>query len=122
MINKLIPFVMCFEKNSASCLLGILHARVSDAALTTPTALNLLTPSVVRSAASLIRTGKRIQLDRELAHGQQLGFAYRKQFEQKVIDHGVKTKTAAFDDELNFNTQGSSQWDGLKHVSTASSG
>lgn len=32
-----------------------------------------------------------------------------------MIDHAESSKIAAFDDEVAMNTQGSSQWDGLKH-------
>lgn len=85
--------------------------------MTSHSALNLLTPSVVRTAVSEIRTGERIQLDRELEHGQGLGFPGRRPFEQKVIDHSKTSRIHGYDDEVSFNTQGSSQWDGLKHVS-----
>lgn len=74
-------------------------------------ALNLLTPAVVASAAAEIKTGISVSLDWPLNRPAQPSFG-REAFKQTVIGWGGKT---VYDDKLEFNTQGSSQWDGFKH-------
>ncbi|KAF9880179.1 hypothetical protein CkaCkLH20_02133 [Colletotrichum karsti] len=78
--------------------------------------LNLLTPRVVREASSEIQTGRRVQLDWPLDSLQSPGFC-RKKMEHKVLDstENPKLKVFILDDEININTQSSSQWDSLKH-------
>ncbi|KAK3935722.1 putative cyclase [Diplogelasinospora grovesii] len=79
-------------------------------------ALNLLTPAVVVSAATEIKTGERVSLDWQLTKPSRSSFG-RDPFASKFIN---KTKPGAphrcvNDDILTFNTQCSSQWDGLRH-------
>ncbi|KPI38239.1 uncharacterized protein AB675_1096 [Cyphellophora attinorum] len=79
--------------------------------------LNYLTPEVVRNAAKEIKTGVSIQLDMRLD-----AFEYRiggrEAFEHRIKDFkdNEDYNLYAHDDVLTFNTQGSSQWDGLRHV------
>ncbi|KAJ4357624.1 uncharacterized protein N0V89_002200 [Didymosphaeria variabile] len=75
--------------------------------------LTLLTPEVVASAASEIRTGRRISLGWELTKLENAGLG-RQQCEHRIVPllDGV-----AFDDVYTFNPQQSSQWDGLRHFS-----
>ncbi|KAL6231980.1 hypothetical protein BDW75DRAFT_247556 [Aspergillus navahoensis] len=74
--------------------------------------LNLLTPDAVTQAAREIHTGHRIGLDLPIdylgkpSHGRQ-GLAH------KII---WKNPRSVHDDEVNFNTQISTQWDGLRHL------
>lgn len=79
-------------------------------------AINLLTHDVVKAAAREIRTGEHIQLDWGLNVGVQFPGGGRKEFEQTIIN-GESYGVCAFDDVLHINTQSSSQWDSLKHVS-----
>jgi hypothetical protein len=78
-------------------------------------ALNLLTPQVLKAAATEIQLGKHVQLDWAMHHLEYPGFG-RLQYEHRIKDLREKG-FIAFDDELTINTQTSSQWDGLKHVS-----
>ncbi|KAH8704967.1 hypothetical protein BGW36DRAFT_284683 [Talaromyces proteolyticus] len=75
--------------------------------------LNLLTPEVVKAAATEIQLGKHVQLDWSLNHLDYPGYG------RFQCDHRIKDLrelgVVAFDDELRINTQSSSQWDGLKH-------
>lgn len=73
--------------------------------------LNLLTPSRVLAAAKEISTGKRISLDWELTKPAN-PFFDRQAFSHKISDYGARTIN---DDTLAFNTQCSTQWDGLRH-------
>jgi hypothetical protein len=41
--------------------------------------------------------------------------ANRIQFDQKILDFKKMNGSIGHDDELHFNTQSSSQWDGLTH-------
>ncbi|KAE8331432.1 putative cyclase-domain-containing protein [Aspergillus sergii] len=74
--------------------------------------LNLLKPEVILEAAKEIRTGRRIGLDLPVdylgkpSHGRQ-GLTH------KVI---WKAPRSVHDDEISFNTQISTQWDGLRHI------
>ncbi|KAJ5924918.1 hypothetical protein N7454_007557 [Penicillium verhagenii] len=80
--------------------------------------LNLLTSQAVVDASQEIRTGNRIGLDLPIdyltapSHG-------RKSLSHKVI---WKAPRAVHDDELAFNTQISTQWDGLRHIGYARQG
>jgi len=40
----------------------------------------------------------------------------RQKLIHKVIDNSTFSASASFDDELTFNTQAGSQWDGLRHA------
>jgi hypothetical protein len=86
--------------------------------LTKILALNLLTPQVLKSAATEIQLGKHVQLDWAMHHLDYPGFG-RLQYEHRIKDLREKG-FVGFDDELTINTQTSSQWDGLKHVSDTS--
>ncbi len=75
--------------------------------------LHLLTPDVVASAASgEIRTGERVALDWALTKPARPSFD-RPPF-QWTIERN-QDGLAIHDDHLAFNTQCSSQWDGLRH-------
>lgn len=78
------------------------------------TAINLLTPSVVKAASQEIRTGEHIQLDWPLHNVQFPGFN-RKAFQQTKINFAEFSDYTAMDDEVYINTQSGSQWDSLKH-------
>ncbi|EFQ86063.1 hypothetical protein PTT_18780 [Pyrenophora teres f. teres 0-1] len=78
--------------------------------------LNTLTPSVTQAAALEIRTGDRISLDWYLNLPSHPSFS-RPPFSHKMTQkaHPDGTKRMVNDDHLDFNTQCSSQWDGLRH-------
>lgn len=82
-----------------------------------PSAVNLLTPDVVKEASREIQTGRHVQLDWPLESIKHPGFA-RVPLKHRLLDNYVSLKEYALDDELEFNTQGGSQWDSLKHVSS----
>jgi kynurenine formamidase len=73
--------------------------------------LNLLTPERVAAAARLVRRGEVFALnwDLELPHPPL--------FKRAALQHTIQRRRAnVFDDVYdNFNTQSSSQWDGLRH-------
>ncbi|CAK4033290.1 hypothetical protein MYCGRDRAFT_92237 [Lecanosticta acicola] len=76
--------------------------------------LNLLTPRLIaHTAATEIKTGRHIQLDWCLSENVQFPAFGRRKFTQKVI--AGAGKHVGFDDEVTFNTQSGSQWDGFKH-------
>jgi hypothetical protein len=79
-------------------------------------ALNILTPDVVKSAYSELRDGVSISLNWPLGAIATPGFG-RKGLKHTVISF-LDTPLAAhgYDDEVEFNTQCSSQWDSLCHV------
>jgi hypothetical protein len=79
-------------------------------------ALNLLTPDVVKAAYSELREGVSVSLNWPLGAIATPGFG-RKGLKHTVISF-LDTPLAAhgYDDELEFNTQCSSQWDSLCHV------
>ena len=79
-------------------------------------ALNMITPSVVKAAAQEIQTGDRVSLDWYLNLPSHPSFN-RPQFSWKMMnkEHPDGTKRTVNDDHLDFNTQGSSQWDGFRH-------
>lgn len=80
------------------------------------TALNLLTAEVVREAAKEIKDGRHVQLDLPLHQPEVAGFG-RPPIMHTLMD--MKSKGfVGFDDEVHLNTQSSSQWDSLKHVSS----
>ncbi|CAI0646356.1 unnamed protein product [Colletotrichum noveboracense] len=78
--------------------------------------LNLLTPRVVKEAACEIQTGRRVQLDWPLDSFKSPGFG-RRELQHTILDASENPDINAFvlDDEIHINTQGSSQWDSLKH-------
>ena len=76
--------------------------------------LNLLTPEVVAAAASKeIRTGVRISLDWPLSKPAYPGNG-RDPVKHDIVRRGHVGRVVN-DDVLTFNTQCSSQWDGLRH-------
>lgn len=74
--------------------------------------LNRLSDSIVKSAASEIQTGTRINIDWPLDAQGDLPFFGRQQFHKEVYQ---KPPRIVNDDVWTFNTQSSSQWDGLRH-------
>ncbi|EPE33317.1 Putative cyclase [Glarea lozoyensis ATCC 20868] len=111
-------------------------ARTSWNLFSTPThqdslgTLNQITTFVTLSAASEIRSGVSVSLNWGLENLDCAGFG-RQKLERKVVDwrkEGLKAAGSeekeggggdgglfSFDDELRFNTQIGSQWDGLRH-------
>jgi hypothetical protein len=79
-------------------------------------ALNMLTPDVIKSAASEIQTGERVSLDWSLNLPTFPSFN-RPAFDWKmeIRRHPNGSKRVVNDDFLNINTQSSSQWDGFRH-------
>ncbi|KAH7137405.1 hypothetical protein B0J13DRAFT_505986 [Dactylonectria estremocensis] len=73
--------------------------------------LNLLTPTVVRDAASEIREGTRFSLNWCLSHPKTPGFGRHKD----AFSHTITGPGCVLDDTITFNTQKSTQWDGLRH-------
>ena len=73
--------------------------------------LNLLTPDRVAAAARLVQKGQVFALNWEL------GLPDPPLFSRAVLRHGItRRRHNVFDDVYdNFNTQSSSQWDGLRH-------
>lgn len=80
------------------------------------TALNLLTAEVIREAAKEIKEGRHVQLDLPLHQPEVAGFG-RPPMQHRLVDMQSKG-FVGFDDEIYLNTQSSSQWDSLKHVSS----
>jgi hypothetical protein len=77
--------------------------------------LNLLTPDVIKSAYSELKDGVSVSLNWPIGAINTPGFG-RKGLTHKVMSF-VDTPLAAhgYDDEVEFNTQCSSQWDSLCH-------
>lgn len=74
-------------------------------------ALNLLTPERAAAAASLVNTGEVFALNWSLAEPDPPLF-HRERFENEIVSTPLSS-----DDHIKvFNTQGSSQWDGFKHI------
>jgi len=73
--------------------------------------LNLLTPERVAAAAQLVKTGQVFAMNWELEQPDPPLFS------RATLQHTIKRRRAnVFDDVYdNFNTQSSSQWDGLRH-------
>lgn len=73
--------------------------------------LNLLTPERVAAAARLVRQGQVFALNWELE------LPHPPLFNRAVLQHTInRRRRNVFDDVYdNFNTQSSSQWDGLRH-------
>lgn len=78
-------------------------------------ALNLLTPEVIKAAYAEAKDGVHVSLNWPIGAIKTPGFG-RKGLEHKVMSF-VDTPLAAhgYDDEVEFNTQCSSQWDSLMH-------
>jgi hypothetical protein len=79
-------------------------------------ALNLITPATVRNAAREIQTGERISLDWNLNMPSYPSFGRPPLiWKMENRSHPDGRKRTVNDDHLDMNTQGSSQWDGLRH-------
>jgi hypothetical protein len=74
--------------------------------------LNRLTKDIVLEASKEIQTGSRINLDWPLDAQGDIPFFNRQVFHKHVYD---KPPRCVNDDTWTFNTQSSSQWDGLRH-------
>jgi hypothetical protein len=74
--------------------------------------LNRLTPDIVKAASSEIQTGVRIGLDWPLDAQGDIPFFGRQAFHKEVYQ---KPPRIVNDDVWTFNTQSSTQWDGLRH-------
>ncbi|KAJ9632303.1 hypothetical protein H2203_000707 [Taxawa tesnikishii (nom. ined.)] len=74
--------------------------------------LNRLTDDVVKEAAAEIKTGTRISLNWPLDAQNDIPFFGRQVFHKHVYQ---KAPRIVHDDTWSFNTQSSSQWDGLRH-------
>lgn len=84
--------------------------------------INLLTPSVVQAALKEATDGHSVSLNWSLNAINTPGFA-RKGLVHKVMDFmDSPFKLHGFDDEVEFNTQASSQWDSLVHYAHQASG
>lgn len=77
--------------------------------------VNLLTPDVVKAAASEVKEGVSVSLNWPIGAIQTPGFG-RKGLVHKVMSFvNSPLDCHGFDDEIEFNTQCSSQWDSLSH-------
>jgi len=78
--------------------------------------LNILTPEVVKAAYSELKDGVSVSLNWPLGAIAQPGFG-RKGLKHTVISFlDTPLNAHGYDDEVEFNTQCSSQWDSLCHV------
>lgn len=80
--------------------------------------LNLLTPEVLIKARDEIVYGERVQIDWPLNHPAS-PTSGRKCFEHKILHFDadpLKPGLVGNDDEIHFNTQSTSQWDGFRHL------
>lgn len=80
--------------------------------------LNLLTPEIVKSAYSELKDGVSVSLNWPIGAIATPGFG-RKGLKHNVMsfmDAPPELQAHGFDDEVEFNTQCSSQWDSLCHV------
>ncbi|KAL0938511.1 uncharacterized protein CTRU02_205121 [Colletotrichum truncatum] len=79
--------------------------------------LNLLTPDVIKAAGAEVRDGVSISLNWSLDGLTKLHIPGRKQVVHKVhtLQAAKLSDGVGWDDELEFNTQNSSQWDSLVH-------
>ncbi|KAF2828531.1 putative cyclase [Ophiobolus disseminans] len=73
--------------------------------------LNHLTPERTVEAAKLITTGTRVGLNWPLEQMDYAGENFRQVLKHEIYELGMNMN----DDRLEFNTQTSSQWDGLRH-------
>ena len=74
--------------------------------------LNRLSDDIVKAATSEIQTGHRVNLDWPLDAQADLPFFGRQAFHKEIYQ---KPPRIVNDDVWTFNTQSSSQWDGLRH-------
>ncbi|CAK7235151.1 hypothetical protein SCUCBS95973_009172 [Sporothrix curviconia] len=85
--------------------------------------LNLLTPEVVVKAREEIQTGRSVALNWGLNRLSEEAFG-RSTLKHEIVDWRSKTNYPfyCYDDEISFNTQVGSQWDGLRHWGDAKHG
>jgi hypothetical protein len=83
--------------------------------------LNLLTPKVVQEALKEATTGVSVSLNWPLNAINKPDF-FRAALTHSVIDGQELFGFPAYDDEISFNTQASSQWDSLIHFAHQGSG
>ena len=77
--------------------------------------LNLITPEVIKAAYSELKDGVSVSLNWPIGAIETPGFG-RKGLVHKVISFvGTPLDAHGYDDEVEFNTQCSSQWDSLCH-------
>ncbi len=77
--------------------------------------LNLLTPAVVMRAREEIQTGRSVALNWGLDRLSEEAFG-RSTLKHEIVDWRTKEGFSfyCYDDEISFNTQVGSQWDGLR--------
>ncbi|CAG7950841.1 unnamed protein product [Penicillium nalgiovense] len=85
--------------------------------------LNLLTPEIIKDAAAEVRQGVAISLNWPIGSIKFPGF-FRKSFCHNVtkLEDPESSCHFGFDDEVEFNTQASSQWDSFTHFTHLSTG
>jgi kynurenine formamidase len=80
--------------------------------------LNLLTPERIRDA-----TAENVKIGQTISLNLPLDFPQPPIFGRKRAEHQIQSiGPGAFDDNLAFNTQSSSQWDGFRHFADPKSG
>lgn len=74
--------------------------------------MNLLTPARVKEAVKEVVTGEMVPLNLEVSE-------LKPCYGRETFEHTIKNiiPRVAFDDLYSMNTQSSTQWDGLRHVS-----
>ncbi|PHH66196.1 hypothetical protein CDD81_259 [Ophiocordyceps australis] len=82
--------------------------------------LNFLTPKIVKSAASEVKQGVSISLNWPLNAISKVKAFKRAKPKHNILylpeTSSLSTKVKSWDDELEINTQDSSQWDSLVHI------
>lgn len=84
--------------------------------------LNLLTPKVVQAAFKEARDGDSVSLNWPIGAIQTPGFQRKGLVHKTISFFEGPFKLHGFDDEVEFNTQCSSQWDSLVHFAHQASG
>lgn len=76
--------------------------------------MNLLTPARVKEAVKEVVTGETVPLNLEVSE-------LKPCYGRETFEHTIKNimPRVAFDDLYSMNTQSSTQWDGLRHVSVS---
>lgn len=70
---------------------------------------------LLRSPGSFHRDNLTIRFSWSLDKPETPVFSRRK-LQHDIVDNSTFSKSLSFDDNLSFNTQSGSQWDGLRHV------
>ncbi|KAI4734232.1 hypothetical protein E4T50_15221 [Aureobasidium sp. EXF-12298] len=78
--------------------------------------LNHLTSETKTEAAKEVQDGITYRLSSWALDKPHRPVFGRQQPEHKIVDNSLFSQSMSFDDVLSFNTQSSSQWDGLRHV------